>query len=101
MSSTYNARSATAYEHFMGRWSRQLSPRFVEFAGISDGERILDVGCGTGSLTRVLLESADVSIVGVDLADVYLESARQTIRDQRVDFKTGDATSLPFADKNF
>jgi ubiquinone/menaquinone biosynthesis C-methylase UbiE len=101
MSSTYNARSATAYEHFMGRWSRQLSPRFVEFAGISDGERILDVGCGTGSLTRVLLESADVSIVGVDLAEVYLESARQTIRDQRVDFKTGDATSLPFADKNF
>src|SRR6266478_3183031 len=102
MSSTYNARSATAYEHFMGRWSRQLSPRFVEFAGISDGERILDVGCGTGSLTRVLLESADVkTIVGMDLADVYLESARQTIRDPRVDFKTGDATSLPFADKSF
>jgi ubiquinone/menaquinone biosynthesis C-methylase UbiE len=49
MSSTYNARSATAYEHFMGRWSRQLSFRFVEFAGVSDGERILDVGCGTGS----------------------------------------------------
>src|SRR5258705_4627815 len=102
MASTYNARSATAYEHFMGRWSRQLSPRFVEFAGISDGERILDVGCGTGSLTRVLLESADVkTIVGVDLADVYLESARQTIRDPRVDFKTGDAASLPFADKSF
>src|SRR5204863_5584431 len=48
------------------------------------------------------LESADVkSIVGVDLADVYLESARQTIRDPRVDFKAGDATSLPFADKSF
>jgi len=102
MSSTYNARSATAYEHFMGRWSRQLSLRFVEFAGVSDGERILDVGCGTGSLTRTMLESADVkSIVGVDLADIYLESARQTIRDPRVDFKTGDATSLPFADKSF
>ncbi len=91
-----------AYEHFMGRWSRQLSSRFVKFAGIFDGERILDVGCGTGSLTRVVLESADVkSIVGVDLADVYLESARQAIRDPRVDFKAGDATSLPFADKSF
>ena len=102
MSSTYNARSATTYEHFMGRWSRQLSRRFVEFAGISDGERILDVGCGTGSLTRVLLESADVkSIAGVDLAEVYLESARQAIRDPRVDFRAGDATSLPFADKSF
>jgi len=102
MSSTFNARSATAYEHFMGRWSRQLSPRFIEFAGISDGERILDVGCGTGSLTRVLLDSADLkSIAAVDLADVYLESARQAIRDPRVGFKTGDATSLPFADKSF
>jgi ubiquinone/menaquinone biosynthesis C-methylase UbiE len=78
MSSTYNARSATSYEHFMGRWSRQLSLRFVEFAGVSDAERILDVGCGTGSLTRVMLESADVkSIVGVDLADVYLECAKR------------------------
>ena len=86
----------------MGRWSRQLSLRFVEFAGVSDAERILDVGCGTGSLTRVVLESADVkSIVGIDLADVYLESARQTIRDPRVDFKAGDATSLPFAEKSF
>src|SRR2546429_4533930 len=102
MSSTFNARSATAYEHFMGRWSRQLSPRFIEFAGISDGERILDVGCGTGSLTRVLLDSADLkSIAAIDLADVYLESARQAIRDPRVGFKTGDATSLPFADKSF
>src|SRR5258706_3772946 len=102
MSSTYNARSATSYEHFMARWIRQLHLWFVEFAGVSDGERILDVGCGTGSLTRIMLESADVkSIVGVDLADVYLESERQTIRDPRVDFKTGDATSLPFADKSF
>jgi ubiquinone/menaquinone biosynthesis C-methylase UbiE len=102
MSSTYNARSAAAYEHFMGRWSRQLSARFVEFTGISNGDCILDVGCGTGSLTRVLLESARVkSIVGVDLADIYLESARQTIRDPRATFKTGDATSLPFEDNSF
>jgi ubiquinone/menaquinone biosynthesis C-methylase UbiE len=86
----------------MGRWSRQLSGRFVEFAGISDGDRILDVGCGTGSLTGVLAESAGVkSIVGIDLAEVYLESARKTIRDPRVAFKVGDATSLPFADQSF
>lgn len=102
MSSTFNARSAAAYEHFMGRGSRQLSARFVEFAGVSDGDCILDVGCGTGSLTGVLSESPRVkNIVGVDLAEVYLESARQTIQDKRVSFKVGDATSLPFADKSF
>jgi SAM-dependent methyltransferase len=102
MSSTFNARSAAAYEQFMGRWSRQLSARFVEFAGVSDGDRIVDVGCGTGSLTGILSEFAGVrSIVGVDLAEVYLESARQTILDPRVAFEIGDATSLPFADKSF
>src|SRR5450631_4942259 len=102
MSSTFNARSAAAYEHFMGRWSRQLSTLFVEFAGVSDGDCILDIGCGTGSLTGVLAEFAGVkSIVGVDLAEVYLESARKAVRDARVSFKTGDATNLPFADKSF
>lgn len=102
MSSTFNARSAAAYEHFMGRWSRQLSARFIEFVGVSDGDAILDVGCGTGSLTGVLLESAGVkSIVGIDLAEVYLEAARRAINDPRVTFKVGDATSLPFNDKSF
>lgn len=102
MSSTFHARSAAAYEHFMGRWSRQLSRRFVEFAGLADDDCILDVGCGTGSLTGVLSESPGVrSIVGVDLAEVYLESARKKIRDPRVTFKTGDATSIPVADKSF
>ena len=76
--------------------------RFVEFSGVSDGDRILDVGCGTGSLTGVLADFAGVkSIVGIDLAEVYLESARNRIRDPRVSFKTGDATNLPLADKNF
>jgi ubiquinone/menaquinone biosynthesis C-methylase UbiE len=102
MASTFNARSAAAYEQFMGRWSRQLSRRFVEFTGLSDGDCILDVGCGTGSLTAVLLGAAGVkNIVGIDLAEVYLESARKTIKDPRVSFKVGDAANLPFADQSF
>ena len=39
-----------AYEPFMGRWSRRLAPLFVEFAGVQDGESVLDVGSGTGAL---------------------------------------------------
>ena len=45
---------AEAYEVMMGRWSRQLAPLFLEFVGVRDGERVLDVGCGTGALSSTL-----------------------------------------------
>ena len=40
-----------AYERQMGRWSQRLSSPFLEFVGDGDGTHVLDVGCGTGSLT--------------------------------------------------
>ncbi len=40
-----------AYENLAGRWSARLAPLFLDFAGVSDGERVLDVGCGTGVLS--------------------------------------------------
>ena len=47
---------ARAYERLMGRWSAQLAPELIRLAGIADGARALDVGCGTGVLTEALLE---------------------------------------------
>ena len=51
MTSQFNVRNAAGYEQLMGRWSQRLARPFIEFAGVEDGEKILDVGCGTGSLT--------------------------------------------------
>jgi len=91
-----------AYEAFMGRWSARLAPSFVDFAGVRDGQRILDVGCGTGSLTRELLKLGQaVSVVGIDPADTYVSFAAQAIPDDRVQFQGASAERLPFADASF
>src|SRR5690348_12135395 len=73
MPSMFNARDATNYEKLMGRWSRRLAPLFIEHAGIADGEAVLEVGCGTGSLTFALTQSAALgSLTAIDHSEVYL-----------------------------
>src|SRR5215218_6410697 len=102
MSSKFNARSADAYEQLMGRWSRVLARPFLEFAGLRAGERILDVGCGTGSLTFTIPQVADVAqINGIDFSEVYVEAARSLNTDARITIDRGDVCDLPFPDGSF
>ena len=76
-SSTFNAASADDYERLMGRWSRRLAIPFLDFVDVSDGDRMLDVGCGTGSLAFAAAKFADVKeLVGIGLAAAYIERAR-------------------------
>lgn len=101
-SSTFNAADGAGYERLMGRWSRRLAGPFLEFAGLGRDERVLDVGCGTGSLTFALAERADArSICGIDYSAAYIDHARQRCRDARIEFRVGDACSLPFPDGSF
>jgi SAM-dependent methyltransferase len=91
-----------AYERFMGRWSRELAPRLVEFAGVRDGDAVLDVGSGTGALTAAIAAAAPSSrIVGIDPAASYVDFARTRHAGDRVRFEVGDAQQLQFADAHF
>lgn len=83
------------YEHFMGRWSRRLAPLFVDFAGVTEGDRILDVGCGTGALTVAAATVPSVRAVGVDPSTEFGQAA-QRAGSERVRFEIGDASALPF-----
>jgi SAM-dependent methyltransferase len=94
--------NAEAYERIMGRWSRRLGPQLIKFGGLRDGDRVLDVGCGTGSLSFTLREFGNVSaVVGIDLAQGYVEFAKSRNKNPRITFQQGDACSLPFEDKSF
>jgi ubiquinone/menaquinone biosynthesis C-methylase UbiE len=100
--SIFPAHDATTYEQVMGRWSRRLAPLLIEFGGLADGDRVLDVGCGTGSLSFALPKAANVAAVtGIDQAEVYLEYARRHSADPRITFRHADARALPFADGSF
>lgn len=101
-SSSFAAADAAGYEMQMGRWSRRLAVEFADFVGIGEDERILDVGCGTGSLASVIASKTTTSTIdGVDVAAPYVEHAAKAHCDSRLRFKVGDACRLPFAQHSF
>ena len=91
-----------AYEKVMGRWSRRLAPLLIQFGGLADGDRVLDVGCGTGSLTFALSQIANIaSGTGIDLTEAYVEFARSRNTNPHITFRAADARALPFEDNSF
>lgn len=95
--------NAEAYERFMGRWSRLLAPRLVEFAGLQEGGRVLDVGSGTGSLASAIAERlGKAHVLGIDPSKEYVAYAVSKRRfPDRVSFEVGDAQHLRFPDATF
>jgi len=91
---------ADAYNRFIGRYSELLAVKFVALAGVVKGQRALDVGCGAGALTRVLVERLGADAVSaVDPSDSLIDSTRS--RFPAVDIRHASAEQLPFRDGTF
>jgi len=87
-----------AYERYMGRWSRQLAPRFVRWIDVPPGRRWLDVGCGTGALAAAIVEhGTPAAVTGVDPSEGFLASARTRLPPQ-VMLHRAAADALPLDD---
>jgi SAM-dependent methyltransferase len=88
-----------AYEAYMGRWSRAVAPPFLDWLAAERGLDWLDVGCGTGALTAAIVAGCDPrSVVSVDLSPAFIDKARSSLSDPRVDFRTGSADALDLPD---
>ena len=93
---------SAGYERFMGRWSRLLAPDYIAFAGIKNGDRVLDVGTGTGSLATTLEATMPESeIVGIDPSDGFIAYAQKNAKSTRAHFEVGNAQALKFNDGSF
>jgi ubiquinone/menaquinone biosynthesis C-methylase UbiE len=78
------------YELFMGRWSRLVAPRFLDWLNLPGGLRWADLGCGTGALTATILERAEpASVLGVEPSAGFLAVARENVTDPRATFRHG------------
>ena len=94
--------ASAGYERFMGRWSRLLAPHPNAVAGVKDGDRVLDVGTGTGSLAAAVEANMPASqIVGVDPSPGFIAYAQKNAKSTRSRFEVGDAQALKYEDASF
>jgi SAM-dependent methyltransferase len=91
-----------AYERYMGEWSRLTGETFLDWLAPESGLRWLDVGCGNGAFTEMLVERcAPASVHGIDPSESQLAYARSRPAARGAQFRQGDAMRLPFPDDTF
>jgi ubiquinone/menaquinone biosynthesis C-methylase UbiE len=92
--------AAASYDRFMGRYSEPLAPLLADFAQISSGLRVLDVGCGPGALTAELVRRlGSAAVSAVDPSEPFVEAARERFPDVAV--QRASAEELPFSAQTF
>jgi SAM-dependent methyltransferase len=91
-----------AYERYMGKWSQLAGQTFLDWLDPPPGWRWLDVGCGNGAFTEMLIERcAPLAVHGVDPSEAQLAFARSRPASRLAQFRQADAMSLPFEDGSF
>jgi ubiquinone/menaquinone biosynthesis C-methylase UbiE len=94
-----NFDAADDYERFMGHWSRAVGEKFLVWFDPPAGARWLDVGCGTGAFSQLILRHAPQSIVGIDPSSAQIDYARKVFPD--LTFEVADSMAMPLGADTF
>ena len=90
------------YERMMGVWSRLAGDVFLDWVAPGSGLRWVDIGCGNGAFTELLVDRcAPTEVQGIDPSEAQLAFARTRHTAGIARFQQGDAMSLPFPDRSF
>jgi ubiquinone/menaquinone biosynthesis C-methylase UbiE len=90
--------SDSAYDAFMGRYSRRLGPLFADFAGVTAGTSAADIGAGTGALTSELA-SRGVRVAAADPSPQFVDALHERLPD--IDARVAPAEELPWEAESF
>ena len=86
------------YERYVGRWSRQVAPRFLAWLNVPPGRRWLDVGCGTGALSAAIAaHCAPSAVTGIEPSEGFLAQAAEQLAGRAL-VRQGSATAIPLED---
>jgi ubiquinone/menaquinone biosynthesis C-methylase UbiE len=97
-----NFNDGAAYEQMMGIWSRFAGEIFLDWLAPRPGLRWIDVGCGNGAFTQLLVERcAPAEVQGIDPSEEQLAFARTRLASGAAEFRRGDAMKLPFPADSF
>jgi ubiquinone/menaquinone biosynthesis C-methylase UbiE len=93
---------AAGYERYMGKWSRLAGQTFLDWLAPRPGLRWIDIGCGNGAFTELLIERcAPSEVQGIDPSVAQIAYARTRPGAHMAEFRKGDASALPFSQQTF
>jgi SAM-dependent methyltransferase len=95
--------NTSAYERWVGRWSRLFVPAVLAAAEVAPNYRVLDVSTGTGeaALMTFPIIGASGRVIGADISPAMLEGARHRLDEERFFPVAADGQLLPFKDGSF
>ena len=95
----YDVLASTYDTSFDGRFTAGFKQKTLELCDVSDGDRVLDVGCGNGKLIFEINRMARIKAHGVDISPKMIEVCKRQY--ENIDFRINNGENLPFDDCSF